>query len=550
MLTAADLASRVAPMHASGPVGLATPAYGPLADDRVRFVGDPVALVVAASRAVAEDACELVDVDYEPLEPVADVEGALAPDAPVLFDAVGTNLMFHETVRTGDVDAAFAVAEHRSRWSFRQHRQCNAPLEGRAGLVDCSPDTGDVVYCAAHQNPHALRVAVAELLGIPTHRFHVRTDDVGGSFGQKAYVSREDVALCAAGMMLGRPLKWIEDRVENLQAAGQAREETFDVEAAFDSDGTVRAVRVAMVLDQGAYQLTTLPPTIFPTIVRVLFPGAYRIEHLEFDVKVVATNKATYVAYRGPWESETFVRERMLDLVARELGMTPEAIRDRNLRGHDEFPTAMVTGPTLDARDRARRRSRAPSSSPDPRRSGSSRHGRGRTAARPGSAWPRCSSRRPGHRTTAGPRRGRVAAHRAARDGPARARRDADRVHEPVTPRTGPPHDARPARGRRARALPRPGAGGVGRHAGDAVQPRRHRRQPRRHTGERRGHGRGRRRARSGAPASPRTCSRPRRTTSCSPTAWSPSPGYRPRDARWPMSRSSRTGTPRSCRPT
>ena len=138
-------------------------------------------------------------------------------------------------------------------------------------------------------------------------------------------------------------MKWIEDRLENLQAAGQAREERFDVEAAYDDDGTVRAVRVAMVFDQGAYQLTTLPPTIFPTIVRVLFPGAYRLRDLEFDVRVVATNKATYVAYRGPWEAETFVRERMLDEIAADVGLAPEVVRRRNLLTSDEFPTRLVT---------------------------------------------------------------------------------------------------------------------------------------------------------------------------------------------------------------
>ena len=153
----------------------------------------------------------------------------------------------------------------------------------------------------------------------------MRTADVGGSFGQKAYISREDVAVCAAGMLLGRPVKWVEDRVENLQAAGQAREERFDVEAAYDDDGTVRAVRVDMVFDQGAYQLTNLPPTIFPTIVRVLFPGAYRLRDLEFRVRVVATNKATYVAYRGPWEAETFVRERMLDEIAADVALPPRS---------------------------------------------------------------------------------------------------------------------------------------------------------------------------------------------------------------------------------
>jgi aerobic carbon-monoxide dehydrogenase large subunit len=343
VLTAAELADVVGIMRSAGPEGLHTPAYGPLATDRVRFVGDPVALVVAATRARAEDACELVDVTYEPLPAVVDVDAALAADAPALFEEVGHNLMFEGSWTYGDPDAGFSAAARTGRWRFSQHRQCNAPLEGRAGLVDHDPDTGELVYHAAHQNPHALRLFVADLLGIPAHRFHVRTDDVGGSFGQKAYIGREDVALCAAGRILARPVKWIEDRVENLQTAGQARDERFDVEAAYDDDGTVRAVRVDMVFDQGAYQLTTLPPTIFPTIVRILFPGAYRLRDLSFRARVVATSKATYVAYRGPWAAETFVRERMLDEIAAEVGATPEAVRDRNLLTPDELPTRLVT---------------------------------------------------------------------------------------------------------------------------------------------------------------------------------------------------------------
>jgi len=343
VFTASDLEGVVGTMRGAGPDGLRTPSFGPLAGDRVRFVGDPVALVVASSRSVAEDACELVEVEYDPLPVIADVDTAVAAGAPAVFDEVGHNVMFEGHWVYGEPDAQFARAERQGRWRFSQHRQCNAPLEGRAGLVDHSPDTGDLTYHAAHQNPHGLRLFVAELLGIPAHRFHVRTDDVGGSFGQKAYVSREDVAVCAAGVVLGRPVRWIEDRLENLQAAGQAREERFDVEAAYDADGTVRAVRVAMVFDQGAYQLTTLPPTIFPTIVRVLFPGAYRLRDLEFDVKVVATNKATYVAYRGPWEAETFVRERMLDEIAADVGLPPEVVRRRNLLASDEFPTRLVT---------------------------------------------------------------------------------------------------------------------------------------------------------------------------------------------------------------
>jgi len=347
VFTATDFDGIVAPMRATGPDGLHTPSFAPLASDRVRFVGDPVALVVARDRYVAEDACELVDVEYETLPVIADVDAAVAAGAVPIFAEVGHNRMFGAQHTYGDVDAAFARAPRVRRWAFTQHRVCNAPLEGRAAIVDYSQDTGELVYHAAHQNPHALRLFVAELLGLPVHRFHVQIGDVGGSFGQKAYISREDVALCAAGVVLGRPIRWIEDRVENLQAAGQAREERVTVDAAFADDGRVLGMRVDMVMDQGAYQLTTLPPTIFPTIVRVLFPGAYRFDNLEFTTRVVATNKATYVAYRGPWESETFVRERVLDLIAADVGIPPEVVRQRNLRTADEYPATMVTGPTL-----------------------------------------------------------------------------------------------------------------------------------------------------------------------------------------------------------
>ncbi|HEU5307671.1 MAG TPA: molybdopterin cofactor-binding domain-containing protein, partial [Acidimicrobiia bacterium] len=164
VLTAAELEGVVGVMRGAGPEGLHSPAFGPLASDRVRFVGDPVAIVVAASRAAAEDACEQVDVTYEPLSAVVDVDAAVDLDAPAVFEEVGHNLMFEGHWVYGDPDARFAAAPRTGRWRFTQHRQCNAPLEGRAGVVDHDPDTGDLTYHAAHQNPHGLRLFVAELL--------------------------------------------------------------------------------------------------------------------------------------------------------------------------------------------------------------------------------------------------------------------------------------------------------------------------------------------------------------------------------------------------
>lgn len=347
VFTAADLRDRTVEMRLGAPPQLARPGFGPLAAEKVRFVGDPVAIVVAESRALAEDAAELVELDDDPLDPIATIADALDPTRPALFDEVGSNVLYREHRTHGDPTGAFAAAHDVVSLTFRQHRQANAPLEGRGAVAEFSPETGELMYHAAHQNPHALRFALATLLNHPADLVTVRCGDIGGSFGQKAYPSREDIALGAAAIALGRSVAWIEDRSENLLAAGQARDEILDVDAAVTADGVVLGLRVRMTLDQGAYQLTTLPPTVVPTIVRVLLPGPYRIEHLDFDATVVATNKATYVAYRGPWEAETWVRERLLDVVARRVGVEPIEVRRRNLYDTTDFPRRLVTGPTM-----------------------------------------------------------------------------------------------------------------------------------------------------------------------------------------------------------
>jgi aerobic carbon-monoxide dehydrogenase large subunit len=287
-------------------------------------------------------------VAYEPLEAVASAEHALAPGAPELFADVPGNVVHRDHHRYGDPDAAFARAELVIDEVFHQHRHANVPMEGHGGIADFSPATGDLVYVASHQNPHGLRFGLASTLGIPFHRVRVVCGDVGGAFGQKGYVQREDLAVCAASMRLGRPVKWVADRYENLLAGGQAREESARVRAAVSADGRVLALAVELVLDQGAYPLTTVPSTVFVASMRVLLPQAYRIDDIEFTSTIVTTNKASYVAYRGPWEMETWIRERTLDLVARRLGLEPAEVRRRNLLGPDELPREMVTGPLLD----------------------------------------------------------------------------------------------------------------------------------------------------------------------------------------------------------
>jgi carbon-monoxide dehydrogenase large subunit len=329
------------------PPGARYPAVvDPLPSDKVRFVGDPVAMVVATSRAIAEDACDLIDVDIAPLPPIVTPAHALDSARPALFADAGTNVVYDETFRYGDPDGAFGRASHVVRRTLQQSRQTNLPMEGRAGLATFDAGRNELVYHAAHQNHHALRVSLASQLDLPLANVRVECGDIGGSFGQKAYPTREDVMVCAAARALARPVKWVEDRAENLLAAGHARDEVIDAEAAVDADGRILGVRVGMTLDQGAYPLGSLPSTIFPSLVRVLFPGPYAIDDYEFRGRVIASNKASYVAYRGPWEAETFARERLLDAIASDLGLDPVEVRRRNLLPADAYPRHMVTGPT------------------------------------------------------------------------------------------------------------------------------------------------------------------------------------------------------------
>lgn len=353
VLTAADLDAVAGPLTPVPPPGLAAPAFPALVPvgGKVRFVGDPIALVVARTSAEAEDALELVDVDIDELPAVTDMEQALTAGTPPVWDEVGTNLLYRQRFPYGDPDAALAgLAQRGGRVvseTFRQHRITNAPMEGHAGLADFSPASGELVYRTAHQNPHALRHHLAVMLGLPAHLVQILCADIGGSFGQKAYPHREDVAVCAASMLLGRPVLWVADRRENLIAGGQAREDTVEVTAGVDADGHLVVLDVRMTIDAGAYPLVTLPATSFAMMARALLPSAYRVEHYAFESVVVSTNKATYIPYRGPWAAETWARERMIDVLARLLGRDRVEYRLANLWRDDELPRVMVNGPDL-----------------------------------------------------------------------------------------------------------------------------------------------------------------------------------------------------------
>jgi carbon-monoxide dehydrogenase large subunit len=347
VLTDDDLRGRIGDMTANGSAGLFVATYSALARDVVRLVGEPVAIVVADSRAIAEDAAALVRVDYDVLDPVVDMDDAMRDDAELLYPEHGSNVIYRTEHRYGDTPSAFARAAHVVRERFLQHRHANVPMECRGGVADYSPATGSLEYTTSHQAPHAMRFQLSLILRQPAHLLRVRCGDIGGSFGQKGGIGREDIALCAAARDLGRAVKWIEDRAENLAVGGQAREERLDVEAAIDAEGHLLAIRVRMVMDTGAYPQLGFPASGYTNVVRSLLPGPYRLEHYDFDAIAVTTNKGTYVPYRGPWEVETWVRERLLDVLARTAGIDPVELRLRNLWTDDELPRQSVVGVEL-----------------------------------------------------------------------------------------------------------------------------------------------------------------------------------------------------------
>jgi len=349
VLTGADLDAITVP--APDPLLALIGGAGPtaeftlLATDKVRLVGDPVAIVIAESRYLAEDGCELVEVDYDDLPPVMSADFALDPSSPPLFANLGDNISRpHSRNEFGEVASTFANADRIMDFHIDVHRHQNVPMEGRGCVASYDADLGLMTFYAATQSVHLTRNGVATRLGMEPDKVRVLAGDIGGSFGLKIGASREEQAVAAASRHLGRPVKWVEDRGENLTVSGQAREESFDVQAAISNDGDLLGLDVKMVIDTGAYPGMG---TMVPAIIEGMLPGPYKLAALGFESTGVITNKATYVAYRGPWASETFIRERILDLIAKDLGLDPVEIRLRNVAPRTDPPAMMITGRPL-----------------------------------------------------------------------------------------------------------------------------------------------------------------------------------------------------------
>lgn len=313
------------------------PPIRPLAEGDVRFVGDPVALVVAESRYAAEDAAELVELEIEPLGVVVDPASGLADDAAVVHPEIGTNLAGEVPSRQDpEVGRAFDAAAHVVTETFHQHRYNCVPMEPRGLIAAWDPAQQSLTIYSSTQGPHEVRANMSRLMQIPEDRIRVVMGDVGGAFGQKMFPMREDFAVTAASRRLGRPVKWIEDRNENLIAGGHAREEDMTVSLAIDDNGRFTAITAEQLENVGAYPFPGNGSTAGAGM--MIFPGPYRIPRMDYVARAVYTNTCGRCAYRGPWMMETVAREQAVELAARRLGIDPLELRRRNVIQQSELP--------------------------------------------------------------------------------------------------------------------------------------------------------------------------------------------------------------------
>lgn len=331
---------------ASALEGLKVPHHPVLALETVRYVGEPIAAVVADSLYRARDAADAVVVDYEPLAAVTDIESA-ATSAPI-HQQFSDNVAYVWTLKGGDIEQALKEADRVIKQRMVNQRLIPAAMEPRGVIARFLPGEQELTIWSSTQIPHLLRTQLAIMLGLPENRLRVITPEVGGGFGSKLNVYGEEALLGFISMQLHRPVKWTETRRENFTATIHGRGQVGDVEIAAKRDGRVTGIRYTVSVDMGAYH-QLLTPAI-PTLTGLVLTGAYKIPAMRMDIKAVFTNKMATDAYRGAGRPEaTFVIERAMDLVAQELGMDPVDVRLVNFPSKKDFPFATATGLTYDS---------------------------------------------------------------------------------------------------------------------------------------------------------------------------------------------------------
>ena len=328
--------------------GQRTPNHSILATDRVYYCGHAVAAVVATDRYLARDAADLVEVDYVPHRAVADPEKALEPGAPAVHPEWPDNIAFTHYHDGGDVDKAFAEADVVVRQRIISQRLIPTAIEGRGVVASWNSGDKTVTLYSSTQIPHLMRSAVAGMLSIAENRLRVITPEVGGGFGSKLNVYAEEALLSFISMKIGKPVKWIESRRENYLVTIHGRGHVDFFELAAKKDGTMLGMKLKIIQDCGAYyQLLT--PAI-PTLSVLMAPGIYRFRNVRAEIVGVFTNCVPTDAYRGAGRPEaTHGIERMVDILADELGMDPVELRVKNFVREDEFPFNTGTGLSYDS---------------------------------------------------------------------------------------------------------------------------------------------------------------------------------------------------------
>jgi len=320
------------------------------AGDRARFVGEPVAVVIADDPYRAEDAAELVEVDWDPRPAVTGIDQAQAPDAPRLHEQADGNRLVDLLMFDDDrLAAIFAGAALTVTAEFASARVAALPLEGRACLAEWDDRDDQLVVHVSTQVPHQVRSGIAQALGLPERAIRVIAPDVGGGFGLKCVVGREEVAVAAAALRLRRPVRWAEDRQENLTAAFHGHEQRYRVRAAFDRDGRILALDAEIDCDTGAYSVFPFTCAVEPLMAATELPGVYKVPAYRARGRAIATNKAPSAPYRGVSRPQIVaVMERLMEKAAAALGLDPLAVRRRNLIGPGEFPYTGVNKITYD----------------------------------------------------------------------------------------------------------------------------------------------------------------------------------------------------------
>jgi carbon-monoxide dehydrogenase large subunit len=316
------------------------------ADGDVRYVGEPIAMVVAESRYLAEDAAEVVEIDIDPLPPVVDPERALDDGAPVVHRELTSNI-YHEVPAREDpaLDAVLAAAPRVFTQTYRQHRYCCVPMETRGIVASWDHFTRELTVRISTQSPWAALGLLSRALGLDESQVQVIMPDVGGAFGQKMWPKAEEIATAFASRRLGRPVKWVQDRRENLMSDEQAREDQATFTLAVGDDGVILGAKADFLESVGSFPPSGGSALVFTTL---LFPGPYRIPAAAGSGRGVYTNTMGRGGYRGPWMIETVAREQMIDHVASQLGIDPLEMRRRNVIRDGDLPYAMATGLVYD----------------------------------------------------------------------------------------------------------------------------------------------------------------------------------------------------------